>query len=105
MEAENIKAGNICQPGGRKWWRSSWEHGGCCLSAGTWPSASGDLTLAGDWALIILPEASSRVLHRAQVLTLNTAKAKMAVLRILQILKLSRMQSLPSHAHSPVAFA
>lgn len=21
MEAENIKAGNICQPGGRKWWR------------------------------------------------------------------------------------
>lgn len=35
MEAENIKAGNICQPGGRKWCRGGWEHGGCCLSAGT----------------------------------------------------------------------
>lgn len=47
--------------------------------------------------------ASSKALRRGQRLTLKTAKAKMAGLRLLQILKLSRMQSLPSHPHSPVA--
>lgn len=110
MEAENIKAGNICQPGGRKWW---W------LGALRMLPPCGDLaaglgrppTYWATWLRSFCPKlcqsvlASSRALRRGQGLILSTANAKMAGLRLLQILKLCWLQSLPSHSHSPVAFA
>lgn len=104
MEAENVKAGNICQPGGRKWWRlgarrmlpQRWD-----LVAGLGRPPTRPATRLRSFS----PKpgqsvlASSRDLCGGQGLTLKTAKAKMAGLRLPRILKLSRMQSFPSHPH------